>query len=69
MEEDNVSTICSNHSNLRLTKYTPFPRKHSPGKHTIQTRSLLSTIGKQDHKTRSFGGPGTYQAGSSHKGP
>jgi hypothetical protein len=63
MEEDSISIICGNHGNLCLTKYILFPRKHSPGKHTIQTSkigSLLSIIGKQDHKTRSFGGPGIY---------
>jgi hypothetical protein len=70
MEEDNISTIRSNRGGLRLTEYISFPRRCSPGKHVIQTSkigSLLSTIRKQDHKTRSLGGPGTYQAGSSYR--
>jgi hypothetical protein len=63
IKKNNIPTVYGKYNCPYATGHSPYTRRRSPNKHTIQVGEiggLLPLIEKQDHKTRSPGSPGSY---------
>jgi hypothetical protein len=70
MEENDISIVYSKYNCPSTAEYSPYTRRHSPDKYTIQAGkigNLLPPIGKQDHETRNPRSTGPYQTNSRYR--